>query len=247
MSNVAIDQHQVEIQENLQSWNAKPLLQTLYAGFYDRIAQWIDPAAPGRIVEIGSGIGNLKSRFSQAITSDLFPNPWLDVMCDGYEMPWKSATVSHLILFDVFHHLEAPRAFFREAGRVLTSRGRVIILDPFISLSSWPAYGIFHHEPVAWGKNINLSESFPRPRSYYAAQGNATRLFFNDRTASWLGGWTIVRAHAFAAFSYLLSGGFSKRALYPAKLLPAMKCIDKCLSGAPKIFGGRCLIVLEKN
>jgi len=35
--------------------------------------------------------------------------------------------LSHLILFDVFHHLRAPNAFLREARRVLTREGRLIL------------------------------------------------------------------------------------------------------------------------
>ena len=54
-----LDQHQVEIQKNLRAWNAKPLLQKIYASFYQQIIPLIAPQIPGRILEIGSGIGNL--------------------------------------------------------------------------------------------------------------------------------------------------------------------------------------------
>src|SRR6478735_4559446 len=113
-----IDQHQAEIERNLQFWQCKPLLQEIYAGFYRRIVELIDPAKPGEVLEIGSGIGNLKTHFKRAICSDLFPNPWLDLVCDGYELPFGDSSLSHLVLFDVFHHLQAPCAFLKEARRV---------------------------------------------------------------------------------------------------------------------------------
>src|SRR6266446_4373183 len=112
-----VTQHQAEIEQNLRAWNAKPLLQEIYAGFYRRILTLIDPAIPGRIVELGSGIGNLKAHLPQVITTDLFPNPWLDQVCDAYELPFDDSSLSHLVLFDVFHHLSAPNAFLREARR----------------------------------------------------------------------------------------------------------------------------------
>jgi hypothetical protein len=56
-----------------------------------------------------------------------------------------------------------------------------------------------------------------------------------------------VRAEAFAAWHYLLSGGFSKHALYPRSALPLLRGLDRVLSIAPRLFGGRCLIVLEKE
>lgn len=240
-----LDQHQAEIQQNRQSWESKPLLREIYRGFYERIVAKIDQSIPGRVVEIGSGIGNLREYFPEAIATDLFPNPWLDLVCDGYELPFRNGTLSHLILFDVFHHLEAPVAFLKEAARVLTSGGRVIVFDPYISVVSWPAYGIFHHEPVAWGRPIDLKEKLPRPRSYYAAQGNATRLFFGNR--AWLpNGWCVESAERFASFAYLLSGGFSKPALYPAAALSLLRGIDGLLSTAPSMFAARCCVCLRR-
>src|SRR4051812_19710018 len=127
---IALEQHQVEIQKNLQAWEAKPLLQEIYASFYQRIISLIDTRIPGRVVEIGSGIGNLKTHLPGAISTDLFANPWLDVVCDGYDLPFKDGSLSHLVLFDVFHHLRAPNAFLREARRVLNRSGRLILFEP---------------------------------------------------------------------------------------------------------------------
>src|SRR5438132_13819231 len=144
-----LTRHLWEIQHNLDAWQDKPLLRQIYAAFYERIVVLLDLRLPGRIVEIGSGVGNLKSHLPQAITTDLFPNPWLDLACDAYELPFKDRSVSNLILFDVFHHLERPIAFLREAERALAPGGRLILFEPYISLASLVVYGIFHHEPLA--------------------------------------------------------------------------------------------------
>jgi SAM-dependent methyltransferase len=242
-----LEQHQIEIERNLALWRGKPLLQKIYAGFYEKILQHIDTAAPGAVVEIGSGIGNLKAHLPRAICTDLFPNPWLDLVCDGYELPFADGSISHLILFDVFHHLRCPRAFLNEARRALTPQGRVILFEPFISTASYPVYGLLHHEPVAMKATIDFAESYPRPRDYYAAQGNATRLFFGEEPRDWLAGWKIEHAEAFGAFSYLFSGGYSKPALYPSALLGAMLRCDRHFSRWPSVFGARCLVRLDPN
>jgi SAM-dependent methyltransferase len=240
-----LNQHQTEVQRNLGAWHDKPLLRQIYAGFYNRIVALLNNRLPGRIVEIGSGVGNLKSHLPEAIGTDLFPNPWLDLVCDGYELPFFSASLSHLILFDVFHHLRAPGAFLREARRVLTKDGRLILFEPYISWLSSPVYGLLHHEPVAWQAPINFTETLPRPRDYYAAQGNATRLFFLTQNRGWPAGWTVFHAEAFAGFSYLLSGGFSRRAWYPARCLRWLQACDRVLSRWPRAFGARCLVGLR--
>ena len=239
-----VTQHQAEIEQNLRAWNAKPLLQEIYAGFYRRILTLIDPAIPGRIVELGSGIGNLKAHLPQVITTDLFPNPWLDQVCDAYELPFDDSSLSHLVLFDVFHHLRAPNAFLREARRALASAGRVILFEPYISWSSRSVYGLLHHEPVAWRAPINRADS-PPSRDYYAAQGNATRLFFRKEIPGWPAGWKVFHAEAFSCFHYLLSGGYSKPAFYGPSGLEALRRLDAWLSRWPRIFGGRCLIGLR--
>jgi SAM-dependent methyltransferase len=240
----ALSQHQQEIQRNRLVWQAKPLLATLYRGFYERIMAQMDAAVPGRIVEIGSGIGNLKSHRSDALGTDLFPNPWLDLACDGYELPFRDASVSHLILFDVFHHLRAPNAFLREARRVLHPAGRLILFDPYISWTSYPVYGWLHPEPLAWRQPIDFSETLPRPRDYYAAQGNATRLLFCGEAGPWPAGWNILHREALACFSYLLAGGFSRPAFYPSNWLACLQRLDAFLSRWPRVFAGRCLVVM---
>ena len=243
--NLPLDQHQVEIQGNLASWQRKPLLREIYRLFYARILKLMDPRLRGRVVEIGSGIGNLKSHLPGAISTDVFQNPWLDVVCDGYELPFVSGSLSHLILVDVFHHLAAPNAFLREARRVLTADGRLILLEPYLSRVSTPAYHWFHHEGTGLQSQIDFAESFPRPRDYYTAQGNATRLFFRNEKPGWPRGWRVFHAEAFASFSYLFSGGFSKPALYPAFCLGFLQRCDTLLSRWPAVFGARCLIGLR--
>jgi SAM-dependent methyltransferase len=237
-----IAQHQIEILRNKHAWESKRLLRTIYSSFYQQIGMLIDPSLRGKIVELGSGVGNLKSAIPHAICTDLFPNPWLDAVCSAYTMPFENGSVSHLVLFDVFHHLERPNAFFKEARRVLTRNGRVIIFEPYISASSMAVYGLLHHEPVAWNGSINYSDDAPPEERYYAAQGNATRLFFRLENEPWLKGWKVFHKQPVVCFSYLLSGGYSKPAMYPEAVLPLLQKIDTMLSHVPSLFAARCLV-----
>ena len=176
---------------------------------------------------------------------DLFPNPWLDIVCSAYNMPFLDHSISHLVLFDVFHHLERPIAFFKEARRVLVNNGRIIIFEPYISISSFAIYGLLHNEAVAWSETINFLEQQPDHNHYYAAQGNATRLFFKKEQAKWLEDWNIFHRQPIVSFSYIFSGGYSKPALYPEYILPVLQKIDTLLSRWPSLFASRCLIGLS--
>jgi hypothetical protein len=72
--------HALEIDANVETWREKALLRDIYAGFYDRILCQVDGSAAGAIVEIGSGVGNLKERLPTAIASDLYLNTWLNLV-----------------------------------------------------------------------------------------------------------------------------------------------------------------------
>ena len=237
-------QHQIEIQSNQRAWDSKPLLREIYRQFYDSIRTLIDLTIPGTIVEVGSGIGNLGDHVNNVVRTDIFRNPWLDVVCDGYRLPFRDQSVSHLVLFDVFHHLQTPNAFLREAKRVLTRSGRIILFEPYMSFSSFPVYGLLHHEPVAWKQPISLENAPPLNQEYYAAQGNATRLFFRNEMPGFANDWTVFHKSAHCSFAYLLSGGYSKPSFYPASMLPLIRWIDNNLSRLPDVFAARCLIGL---
>ena len=234
--------HEEEAEENLRIWREKPILREVYAQAFARINRWIDPAIPGKVVEIGSGIGNFSEYRPGVVATDRFLQPWLNVAMDGYVLPFRDHSLSHLVLVDVFHHLAAPFRFFEEARRSLRPGGRVIVYEPYISLASLIPYGLLHAEGINWRAEVNLPLT-DGGYGYYAAQGNATRFFF--RRNNWLPGWRIVERKRFAAFAYMLSGGFSQKALYPPSWLPRLNRVDEMLSRFPRLFGARCLVVLE--
>ena len=249
--NIDIKQHNIEIQKNLESWQKKPLLREIYKGFYDLILSWVRQDLKGETVELGSGIGNFKSVYPTCIATDIFPNPWVDQVESAYKLSFPDNSVSNLIMFDVFHHLAYPGSALEEAKRVLVSGGRVIIFDPYISLLGLLVYGVLHHEPVALFKKINwLVSSNQNPdEKYYAAQGNATRIFnFQFRIYNkFLKDWNILKIKKMSAISYILSGGFSKPSLYPISFLSFIKRIEKFFDSLPLVFATRLLVVLEKK
>ena len=241
---MTIERHAAEVERNQTAWNERPLLRDVYAGFYERIAAAIAPLPAGPVIELGSGVGNLKTAIGEAILTDVNVQHWLDLACSAYRLPFRDSAARAVVLFDVFHHLRRPLAALRECARVVASGGRVILFEPFISLTSYLVYEI-HPERVRWRDPIDFDDKPPKADDYYAAQGNATRVFF--RGAAPPLPLALLRAEAFAAWHYLLSGGFSKPALYPRRLLPLLRGIDAILSRAPRLFGGRCLVVLEKR
>ena len=247
MRSSELQQHRNEIRANRLIWDQSSAVRRAYREFFERIRQSADFDLAGPAVEIGSGIGKLKEAWPEISVTDFVSNAWLDLVMDAYDLPFEDGCLSHLVLIDVFHHLERPMRFLEEAHRVLMPSGRVILLEPYIGWIGWLVYGLCHREPIAWGQTIDSSSGPSARNGYYAAQGNATRLFFRQQDAGFPSGWRVPQREAFACFYYLLTGGFSGPTLYPSRCFPMIKRLDHFLSRWPRVFGARCLVVLEKG
>lgn len=247
---IPIGQHNVEIEQNLRSWNRKPLLRLAYRDFHTRIAAHIDPSVAGKIVELGSGIGNIRDVIPGVIRTDLFPNPWIDQVENAYRLSFGDGEVSHLILFDVFHHLRHPRTALDECRRVLRPNGRVILFEPYVSAAGRIVYGPLHHEPIGFGQPIAPAAPpgfDPDRDDYYAAQGNATRVFWQGAYPEILEGWDVIARERIGAWPYALTGGYSKPQLYPTALYPLLAKLDRVMEIAPGLSALRALVVLRQR
>lgn len=244
-----VNQHNAEIHENLRHWQRKPALQAEYHRFYREIAARLAGLPAGPVLECGSGIGNLKSVLPAAITSDLFPNPWLDRQENIFALTFATNSVAGIVLFDVFHHLQHPGTALRELHRVLQPGGRVILFEPAAGLLGRVVLGLFHHEPlalrapIAWDAPVGFD---PHAVSYYAAQGNAWRLFGRLDSAARLAAWHQREVRYYPALPWLLTGGFRGPSLCPSWLGWLARGIDNLLSFAPRFFASRMIVVLEK-
>ena len=246
---MSVNLHQDLIEQNRQYWDRKPILRTLYNDFYQLIAKHLSKPATGKIVELGSGLGNIHDVIPECIRTDLFPNPWIDQIENAYKLSFANESVSDLILTDVFHHLKYPGTALNEFQRVLQKGGRVIMLEPCISALGLIVYGALHTEPIAITKKIEWfapEDWSPDSVDYYAAQGNASRIFVGRKFRQNLKGWKKVETIRISAIAYAASGGYSKPQLYPTSMLPTIKGMEKIFDLFPALFATRLLVILEK-
>ncbi|MGA8659915.1 MAG: methyltransferase domain-containing protein [Chthoniobacterales bacterium] len=242
-------QHLIEMRSNREAWRRCSLLRVVYGRFYELIRENLAPV-PGPIVELGSGIGAVKEFIPQCVTTDIFPNPWLDRRENAYALNFRDESVSSLILLDVFHHLQYPGTALNEFGRVLRDRGRVIIFEPAMGLLGRFVYGLFHHEPLGLHEPITwlAPEGFdPESANYFAAQAHASRVFLGNEFKEELKSWKLLRIEQLPEIAYVASGGFSKPQLYPCAALPVIRGLEKLLAAWPQLFATRLLIVLDKE
>ncbi|MFN3492568.1 MAG: methyltransferase type 11, partial [Anaerolineales bacterium] len=111
-------------------------------------------------------------------------------------------------------------------------------------------YGLLHIEPI--GKATDITWLAPENKKvddmdYYAAQGNATRIFVQKYFSEKLSDWKIIKVERMAALAYAASGGYSGPQLYPAFAYRFIKWLEKWLQFFPALFAVRLLVVLEKK
>jgi methyltransferase family protein len=123
----------------------KPVLRANYQNFYDRI---VAQCTSEMSIEIGVGIGNLKRRLPDVVSTDIQFAPWLDCIADAQPLPFADGSAANIVMVDVLHHLEFVSGFSGEAERLLGPGGRSVMVEPAITWGSTLFYRLLHQEPV---------------------------------------------------------------------------------------------------
>ena len=236
--------------KNRKIYQNKDLIKIIYNNYYKNIKKNIYLSDKKKILELGSGGGNIKKVIKECITSDQFKNKNIDRIENVYKINFKKNSISNIILIDVFHHLQFPSLALKEIHRVLIKNGRIIMVEPAMGYIPRIVYKIFHYEPNGFNLKIkwnNIPKKIPSSNQYFSAQSMPWRAFFL-KELNLKSKYKIKSIRPFSDFAFLLSGGYSYKALYPKFLYSFIKLIDKMLTCISiKIFSARMLIVLEKN
>lgn len=235
------------LQKHRQTWKKKALLRFLYNEWYHEISDYL---TLGATLELCAGTGNFKEYCPDAISSDVIYVPWLDAVVNAEVLPFAASSLSNIVLIDGLHHIAQVCTFFDEATRVLRSGGRMVLLEPYISLLSWPLYHFLHEEPVDFNRN---------PLDNVSAKGGALPFDANQAVATMLFEKEYHRFHQRfptlnkmihkykTSFVYTLSGGFGHAQLLPTRVARVCARWEKKLPFPGKYLGFRLLVVLERQ
>ena len=208
-------------------------------------------------LEIGSGFGASKYFLPRInlITSDVGSYEWLDVKnCYAENLPVMDTSLDFIIVNQTLHHISYPQQFFKEVLRVLRPGGKLIMLEPYTSLSMKLALILMRHEGFDDSLNT-LDESVPMsdPNDPWSANNSMARLLFqNERLGSEkIPGFVLIHSRYAEFLSFLNSGGVGSKFFY-IPLLPIFLrfqwMIDQFLiTSCPRIFALQIQIVLVKK
>ncbi|MBT6276295.1 MAG: class I SAM-dependent methyltransferase [Chromatiales bacterium] len=234
--------------EHRQRWQAKPVLRAVYEDYFKRM---LDACAVGSILEIGGGSGGLAQFDDRVLSSDLGWTPWLDFVADAAKLPIADSSIGNIAMLDVLHHIAAPADFFAEAARVLLPGGRLIMIEPAITLVSAPFYRWVHPEPVDMQADPLAPHKGTEPRDLYDGNQAVATTLFGRRLSHWQTRYPqlrLLRRQHLSVACYPLSGGYRPWSLIPARAAPFLLAAERAIEPwIGRWTGFRVLVVVERT
>jgi SAM-dependent methyltransferase len=225
---------------------SKAFLKKIYQEWYSLVIKAL-PEGDEPILELGAGAGFFQTVCPEAICSEIFYGPQVNLVVDGCALPFRTDSLRAIVLTNVLHHIPRPAAFFSESSRCVRSGGRLILIEPWVSQFSRFIYKHLHHEPFEPGAVMwEFASSGPLSGANGAL---AWMIFERDRQefAARFPEWNIRTIRPFMSLRYLLSGGFAAPALMPTCTFDFWKKVEELVesfSGQTAMFAE---IIIEKR
>jgi hypothetical protein len=237
------------LEKSAEKWSSSPGLRIFYGDIFRRIKTCM---TAGPSLEIGSGIGVIKTTIPEMKLSDVSATPYVDYALSAYRIEDSGTTWANIVAIDVLHHLREPFEFFRSAAGSLRAGGRIILVEPAATIAGTPFYRRFHHEPID-ARSILAPYSFPAKSGEveFANMGMGWGIFVRGKQESneMLArlGLRVKKVSFFSFLGYAATGGFSHNQFLPTPFIKTLLFLERLIPSAVwKIFGLRMTIVLEK-
>lgn len=223
----------------------KGFLRKIYLDFYDVFKKSNFPE--GDIVEVGSGGGFIREIIPGVITSDVINGPDIDYVFFADKMPFKKNTVAAFLMFDVLHHIKDPEKAFVEMDRCLKPGGKIIMIEPYISLWGKFVYKNFHKERKGYslGKGWKIKGE---GRMADANPATAWIIFVRDRKLfeKKFPELKVKKVIPHTPLRYIISGGLSKIQFLPTFSYRLVKFIERKLEFLNSYIGMFVTIEVQK-
>lgn len=226
------------------AWQKKKSLQKAYLRVFESIKGAL---APGTVLEVGSGIGKLKNFLGDRCTAtDIHFHETINVICDGLQLPFCDNSYSNVVAVNVFHHIKSPFSFLQELNRVVKYRGKIILVEPYMTHFNRILFKYFHHEPYVskLDRSVDLYEN-----RYYQKGNNAFgHWFFNDNWAlveQNLRGIELHEKRLLGSIIDSLNGGFCHQSVLPDCLCRVLSRLRRILS-VNRLDASRFMVVMKK-
>jgi SAM-dependent methyltransferase len=224
----------------------KGFLNSIYEEWYSEIKAWL-PTDGGAVLELGSGAGFLRERIPDLVTSDILHGPGLRTVLDAHQLPFRDGSLRAVVMTDVIHHLPRVQSFFAEAARCVRPDGRIVMMEPWVTVWSRVIYRYLHPEPIlADAQSWDFESTGPLSGANSALPWI---LFCRDREQflAEFPEWRIRTIKPMMPFRYILSGGLSPVSLMPRATFSFWRRLEGSLEPWMGNLAMFALLVLERQ
>lgn len=229
----------------------KKMMREVFADFhhmFDRLDRKFF-SAKGLRVELGAGVGPIRSSYPDVLATDIVPCASLDRVIDSEQMDFENESVRVIFGQNCFHHFPHPERFFNELNRVLPVGGGAILLEPYYGPvaafiykrlfptetfdRNFPSWEVPATGPMS-GANQALSYIvFKRDRAEFERRFSNLEIVHHEICENYL--------------RYLFSGGLNFRQLCPDWATPLFRVAEFLLSPLNRWIALHHVIVLRKR
>jgi ubiquinone/menaquinone biosynthesis C-methylase UbiE len=129
---------------------------------------------PGYTLNVGAGYGDLEmilGQYCEIISIDIdlsalviakslirrMHGSSIIILADGRRLPFRSKSISNIVLSQTLHHIDPKAPFVKEISRVLRPRGRMIVYD---ANGSSPAMRCMYSKVWGWSPSELLTPHY---------------------------------------------------------------------------------------
>jgi SAM-dependent methyltransferase len=126
-----VNGNSIDICDQLESWYSKPHGQYLLAQENRLVSQQLQQVFGYHFLQVGvtrnQSLGQ-DSALNHKIISAIGPGPAVDLVSDGHSLPFADDGVDVVLLHHALEFAEDPHSLLREAHRVVSAQGHILIL-----------------------------------------------------------------------------------------------------------------------
>lgn len=222
---------------------SKKSLRKIYESWYNVFKSYVKDDSI--YLELGSGGGFIKDIIPQVITSDINKIPGVDQYFSASELPYEDQSVSGIFMIDALHHFPEAEKFFSESVRVLKTGGKIVLIEPWNTKWARFIYKRFHHELF----DLNRDWTFPLSGPLSGSNMALPYIIFKRDIEKFKDKYpklNVKKIQPHTPFTYLLTGGFSRRAFLPGFMISFVRYIEKHTAFIRNKFAMFVTIEIEK-
>lgn len=249
---IDFEKYQLVLEKQAEN-SQKPTPNIYYRWLYSLIGRELKPEKNYLEIGAGAGVSAFFLGEFKITRTDFMPWPERGVLgsVDAQKLPFEDNSFDGVIGMDMIHHVENPSRLISEALRVTAVGGKLVFVEPYVSLLSYPIYKFFHEEKATIPRSFNPDYKWVTDAPSDGDQSVAQRLFCSSTGKKYLrgtyGSSIVFKVDFLNPFSFYLTGGLN----HPTSLNPAV--IGKIVmleSALPRraraLLGSRMILIITK-